>query len=233
MKNRILIFEERGKKQDFVKSVTAVKDKANSLIELFNQAQPWKRIETIEDFEKVNNDPLKLLDQTLISNIDLKIAGGRMPVASALASLMGIDRPAFMKSLGIAEITKEDDCPDCAKKAQSIKVKNIRSNAEHNQFAEYLFFIGGLFQLNNKAINEHCDIFNIYAESPEQIALFNHWQSLCDSLNNHFNKYTFGMTDKNNIARILKLQLSDGGTGLNGKFVINSYDLSEQIKYLK
>ncbi len=115
----------------------------------------------------------------------------------------------------------------CLKRIKLVNVKNIRSVAEYNRFAEYLVFVNGTFQLNNKVINEYCDTFNIYAETPEQIALYNHWQSVCDLLNIHNKKYPLGGTNMDQICKALKLQQ------VNDKFLVNQIALSEQIKYIR
>lgn len=227
---RILIYEDKGKKTDFIKSVNNAMQKANDLIQTYNEFQSWEVITTIQAFESLYSDPLGEFDKTLLANIDIKAKGNKQPDPSVLSALFQIDRPGFMEATGQSEPIKDADCPDCQKKTQSIKVKNIKSNAEFYQYAEFLLFINGSFQLNNKAIIEHCDIFNIYAESPEQIALFNHWQGLCDTLNTHNKKYPIGGADVDRIAKVLKLQLSNGSSG---NFVINNISLSEQIKYLK
>lgn len=228
--DKILIYEGKGQKTDFLKACTSVKDRANELTDLLNQAQSWSRIETLADFEKLYDDPLKFLDQILISNVDLKIAGGRMPNPAVLASLLGVDRLGYMAALGISEPTDIDDCPTCNKKTQTVKVNRVKQIAEFYQYAEFIIFINGSFQLNNSAIQTHCDIFNVYAESSEQIALFRQWQGLCDTLNTHIKKYPIGGVDVDRIAKALKLQLSQG---TSGTFVINSMELSQQIKYLR
>lgn len=226
MKNeKILLFEDRGKRTEFIKKVTEVKDKANDLIQLFNQTQPWQRIETIQDFQKLYDDPLKMLDQCLLSNIDLKIAGNKTPNAGVLASLLAVDRPAYMKALGIDE-PSDDDCPGCKK--QTIKVTRIRINAEFYQYTDFLFFINGSWLLNQVAIDEHCDInFNVYAESPEALKLVKHWEDLVKIINEHNRLYPLGSTHELNVARAFKLQQ------LNGKFLVNNLQLSEQVRYMK
>lgn len=230
MKNRILIYEEKGKKTDFLKSVNATMESANNLIQAYSNYQDFARIETLADFEKLYSDPLGMFDKTIIDNIDIKAKGNKLPDPSVLSALFQIDRPGFMEATGQSEPLKDADCPDCAKKAQTIKVKNIRSNAEFYQYAEFLFFINGSFQLNSNAINEHCDKFNIYADSLEQIALYEHWQGLCDTLNTHNKKYPIGGADVDRIAKALKLRLSQG---TSGSFIIDNISLSETIKYLR
>jgi hypothetical protein len=222
---RILVFEGKGKRSDFIKSVNNTMQKANELIQNFNDFQPWKVITTLQEFEDLYYDPLGMFDKTIIENIDIKAKGNKLPDPSVLSALFQINRLGYMEATGQSEPVKDADCPDCQKKTQTIKVKNIRSNAEFYQYAEYYVFINGFFQLNNNAINEHCDTFNIYAESPEQIALYKHWQGLCDTLNTHNKKYPIGNIDS--ICKTLKL------LQLNGTFVINNISLSEQIKYLR
>ncbi len=224
---RILIYEDKGKKTDFVKSVNNSMQKANELIQNFNEFQDFKLITTLEDFENLYSDPLGEFDKTIVDNIDIKAKGDKTPDPAVLSALFQIDRPGYMTAIGQSVFVKDADCPDCAKKAQTIKVKNIRSNAEFYSYAEYLFFINGSFQLNSNAINEHCDKFNIYAESPEQIALYNHWQGLCDTLNSHNKKYPVGNTAFEAICKTFKL------LQLNGMFIVNSMELSQQIKYLR
>lgn len=229
MKDRILILSESGKKSDFIKACTSVKDKGNELIDLFNQVQPWSRIETLKDFERLYDDPLKMLDQTLSENIDLKVSGNRLPQPGPLANLLGIDRAGYMATLGISEPMDIDDCPTCNKKTQTVKVNRVKQIAEFYSYAEYLYFINGTFELNNSAIDQHCQELNVYAESDEQLKLYFYWDELVKTLNLHDKKYPLSGSEKDHLVKIFKLQLSNGSTG---KFVINNIQLSEQIKYL-
>lgn len=226
MKNKILIYSDSGKRNEFIKSVNDTMQKANNLIQLFNSHQDFRKIETLQDFEALHADPLGVFDKTILQNIDISAKGNKQPDPSVLSALFQIDRPGYMAAVGQSEPINAD-CPDCAKKTQTIKVSRIKNNAEYNLYAEYLFFINGLFCLNNKAINEHCDIFNIYAESPDQISLLKHWLEVCKVLNDHNKKYPMGLSNMDQVCRALKLQQ------LNGTFVINHMALSEQIKYLK
>ena len=229
MKDKIFIYSEAGKKQQFIKDVTDTLNQANDLIQKFNSFQDFRRIETLADFEKLYSDPLAMFDKTILENTDIKTKANLTPEIATLCTLFQIDRPGYMAAIGQSEPLK-DDCPDCKKKTQSIKVKNVRSNAEYNKYAEFLLFINGLFQLNNSAVNELCDKFNIYAETPEQITLYNEWQSLCNILNHHDKRYTISPSGKDQISKALKLLLSEGMSG--GRFIINNMALSEQIKYL-
>lgn len=231
MKNeRIFIYSETGKKQDFIKSCTATMEQANHLIQTYNSHQDFARIGTLADFEALYSDPLGMFDKTILENIDIKAKGNKQPDPSVLSALFQIDRPGYMAAIGQNVSVKDADCPDCAKRAQTIKVKNIKSNAEFYSYAEFLFFINGSFQLNSNAINEHCDKFSIYAISPEEIALYEHWQGLCDTLNTHNKKYPIGGADVDRIAKALKLRLSQG---TSGSFIIDNISLSETIKYMK
>jgi hypothetical protein len=225
MENRILCYSDSGKRNDFIKSVNEMMQSANKLIQTYNSYQDFTKVTTLEDFETLHADPLGVFDKTIIEGCAIKSTSGKVPDPSVLSSLFKIDRAGYMAAIGQSEPIKEDDCPGCQKKAHSVRLKNIRSNAEYNVYSGYLFFIGGLFQLNNKAINDHCDTFNVYAESPEQIALYNHWQSVCDILNAHNNKYPMGSASRDQVSKALKLQQ------LNDKFIINQMALSEQIKY--
>ena len=227
---KILIWQNQGQKQDFKQSVNNAMQKANDLINAYNSFQDFAKIETLQEFEALHGDPLGMFDETILQNIDISAKGNKQPDPAVLASLFQIDRTGFMAATGQSEPVKDADCPDCQKKTQSIKVKNVKSNAEFSRYAEYMVFINGSFVLNNSAIETRCNEFNIYAESPEQIALFNHWQSVCNILNQHDRTYNISPSGKDQIAKALKLQLSEG---IAGKFVTNNISLSEQIKYMK
>jgi len=228
MKDKILIYEDKGRRANFLKAVSEVRDKANELIQLYNDKQPWGRITTIEDFEDLYSDPLALFDKTLFANIDIKAIGGAIPDPKVLAELFKIDRPGFLSALGYAVTSKnDDDCPGCKKSAQTIKVQRVRTSSEFYQYAEFLYFINGTFVLNDEAIKQHADSFNVYASMPQQREIYDHWRGLVEILNCHAVKYSLGQTDKDHICKALKL------LQVNGKFLINDMALSEQIKYLK
>jgi hypothetical protein len=228
MKNKILIYEDKGQKANFLKTVNDVRDKANQLISLYNEKQPWGKINTLEDFETLYNDPLTLFDRTLLANIDIKAMGGRLPDPAVLSDLFHIDRTGFMEELGITgRANNEDDCPNCKKSAQTVKVRRIKEVAEFSEYAMFLYFINGTFVLNDDAIKQASDYFNVYADNPETIALYDHWQTLCKVLNQHDKKYPLSSSYRDQICKAFHL------LQLNGKFIINDIELSEQIKYMK
>jgi hypothetical protein len=227
MKNRILIYSDSGKRNDFIRSVNDIMLSSNKLIQAYNSYQDFTIINTLQDFEELFSDPLGMFDKTILQNIDIKAKGNKQPDPAVLSSLFQIDRPGYLAAIGQSGTVIDADCPDCAKKTQSIKVSRIKYNAEYNQFASYLLFVNGFFQLNNNAINEFSDTFNVYAESQDQIDLYNHWQSVCNILNAHNKKYPLGSASRDQISKALKLQQAEG------KFVINNISLAEQIKFIQ
>jgi hypothetical protein len=229
MKDKILIYLDRGKKAEFIKSCNAVKDAANKLIQDYNSYQDFAVISTLEQFENLYSDPLSEFDKTVLENTDIKAKGNKQPDPETLCKLFQIDRPGYMAAIGISEPLKDADCPDCAKKAQTVKVNRIKNNAVFYQYSEYFYFIEGSFILNDQAVNEHCDSFNIFAETPEQIALYQQWESLCDILNKHDKQYALSTSGKQQIAAALKLQLSEA---ISGKFIIDNMRISEIIRYM-
>ena len=81
---RILIYQDKHKANDFIKSVNAAMDQTNGLIRTFNSYQDFLKIETLEDFERLYADPLGVFDKTILQNIDIKAKGNKQPDPSVL-----------------------------------------------------------------------------------------------------------------------------------------------------
>ena len=97
MTDKILIFEDKGKQQTFLKDAEAVRDAANTLALTFQDFQPFKIVSTLEDFELLCSDPVSFFDETLKENVTLKMTGNRQPDPQVLADLFGIDRKNYIR----------------------------------------------------------------------------------------------------------------------------------------
>ena len=113
---RILIYEDKGKKTDFVKSVNNSMQKANELIQNFNEFQDFKLITTLEDFENLYSDPLGEFDKTIVENIDIKAKGSKTPDPAVLSALFQIDRPGYMEAIGKVCLLKMRIAPTVQRK---------------------------------------------------------------------------------------------------------------------
>jgi len=186
MKNdKILLYDDQHKFRELENAVESVKDSANELIQIFESFQTWQKIETLQDFEKLVSDPVDIFDRLLIKNsgFDIQKTGGKVPAPAPLAELLDIDRINYIAVItGTKEIT-----PDC-KPCKKLKIKTGTGILSYSTFDQYRDYF--LWDENNRNFYIYEDLlftqkesFKIYAETPQQIAIYNFWHTLADQLN--------------------------------------------------
>lgn len=226
MNEKNLIFTDTGKQQNFLREVEAVKNEASALVQIFEEFQEFKKIETLEDFEQLCSNPEQYFDETIRGNVSLKMTGGRQPEPTVLADLFGIDRENYIRVITGLPIT--ESCKPC----QTSKVikkagKPALTYSKFHLYKNYLFFEAGAFNLNTEAIAAHLEQFKTFASTPAQLAVLKHWQSLVDALNEHDKLYGIQGNSKQAIAKALNLHLE---RAVEGAFMINPFHLKDEIQ---
>ncbi len=220
-----LIYQELGKKQEFQQSVDTILKECNNLIEVFNSHQDFKRIATQNEFNSLVSDPAGYFDDILLNNVELPAK--LKPAPAQLALLFNIDRAGYLLTLGLEEI-EDESCQGCSEVQKKLTSKNnVISFDYYIENALYLTFADGFFQLDKSMIEAKLKDFDVYAESPEQLQVLDHYETLSKVLNSAIDFHKLGPVQVQALSKMFGLQV------LNNKLVINYMQLSETIKYLK
>jgi hypothetical protein len=222
-----LIYKDNPAKITFRKEVETVWNKCNILITVFNEGQDFETISTQKEFESLIQNPVSYFDDILIQNCEIKSKVGRMPEPSMLANLFGINRDGYLEAIGW-ETVEDSKCKGCTTtQVQLIHQKEIITAEKFSYYAAYLLFENRFFKFNEPAIEEKLKEFDIYAESPDQLRLLEHYETLCKVLNNAIEVHKVGTIKIQELARMFGLQI------LDNKLVYDYIELAQQIKYIK
>jgi hypothetical protein len=198
---RILIHTDTDGVADFRQAVTDTKNRCENLISIFQSFQEWRTIETLTEFENLCNNPLQYFDDVLLLNIDLKVTGNKKPAPDGLASLLGIDRTNYQNLIQGLHVT--EGCSDCRKTKMTIRGEPVLTASQYDRHKDFLLFDNGTFSLNNKAIAEYNERFKIFAETPGQIELYNHYQSILKILQQHEKLQLIGPANMEQVTKLL------------------------------
>jgi len=231
MKNeRLLISKNTHKQSEFENSVESVQSGANELINLFETFQPWCKIETVDDFETLCINPIKVMDNALQANsgVNLEATGGRLPAPEMVAKLLDIERDDYIHIVKGQKVT--EGCKSCNQTAKIIKKgSGVINYYTFQQYQEYLIFDQGQFSINEIELEKKKESFLIYADTPEQIDTYNFWHNACATLN-EFSRRGY-MGDLNSFSKLLNGRLAFNYA--TWKLEINEESLLSEIKSLK
>ena len=104
------------------------------------------------------------------------------------------------------------------------------SKYQFDQYRDYLLFSAGIFTVNTEAVDADLDRFNVYATTPAEVALYEHFTGLVEILNKHDAMYTLPNPEKKTIANTLHLHLTEA---YQGAFMLDVQYLSNEIGKLK
>jgi hypothetical protein len=211
MEKKILIYDDVRKFRELEEAVQATCQGGNELIEIFESFQTWRVVKTLSDFQELVSDPIGTFDTLLIKNsgLNLQATGGLTPKPASLADLLNIDRVNY-----IALITGEkvgSDCKGCSKlpKIQKSELGSVMNSGTFARYRDYLLFNekSHRFIVNEVVLSEKKKDFQIFATTPDQIAVYNYWHELCDKLNEIYLKGYAGPDLLNDIAKRLNNRL--------------------------
>ena len=224
MEKRKLIWENKSETIAFEKDVISTAERCNSLLEIFESFQEWKKITTHSEWLELVGDPGEYFDEVLLANVNMS-AGGRKPDPETAAKLFGIDRDNYLNMVAGKRIV-ESECKPC----QKLKIRKGTSAISLYQYQsnqDYLTFDSGRFYLNADAIEQKKEGFKIFLETEKQAEYYNHFVNLAKILNEHISINKLGG------VQIEQLRSMTGLLLLNGKLILNDMKLSETLKYLK
>jgi hypothetical protein len=157
-----------------------------------------------------------MFDQLLIDNVQMTANAGLKPSPQQVALLYDIDRMNFYNLVEGKPII--ENCAPC-QRAKVKPGKQAISLAEYRRYAPYMIFSEGEFIVDTAAAADYKKKFEIYATTPAQVAVVEHYDNLVQLLNKHCADYPINNSDKERIAVALNLQLSKG---ITGDFITNS-----------
>jgi hypothetical protein len=229
---KILISTDTNGIATFKKSVQSTADEANSLIELYHAFQPWQRVTSQDQFITLVTNPADYFDSTLLNNVEFK-AKGVTPDPARLAELIGIHRAEFLNLCSGLNIPDDGHCPPCGKVRIKRGVRAI-SLYTFEQYRDYLLFDAGSgFTVDQAKVDTDLDKFNFYAETEEEIAVYNLHHDLARLLNEFTALSPISTTEREAIKKALKFHLSQGH---QGDFMVNVESMKNAIikfKYYK
>lgn len=212
------IYEDKKKAAEFETAVETTATRANQLIRIWDEFMPFIKCDNLEMFEKICAAPGLTFDRVLIDNVAMSAAGDLRPSPDQVAKLFNIDRINFY-NLCEGRTVKLETCAPC-QRAKVKPGKTAISLGEFRKYAQFLTFTErNEFIVNRAALDEYKKRFEIYATSPRQLAIYNHFEDLVQLLNLHCAEYPINNSDKERIAVALNLQLSKG---ITGDFITNS-----------
>ena len=180
---RILIFSNEKKQVEFQVALEDVQSEANRLIDLFQAFQPYNKIKSIGDFEKLIKDPCGEFDEALQANVNFQESGGKKGNPDIIAKLFDIERDEY---IGIIKghLIDPASCHSCRKTPKIIKKgQPALSYLAYQKYQQYLTFHEGRFSVNENEVAKKAESFRVYAETPEAVELWEYWHNVLDTLN--------------------------------------------------
>jgi hypothetical protein len=212
----IKIYDDRKGAADFDAALNNAVQRCNELIDIWHEFQPFARCSDVATFEQIAAAPGQMFDQLLIDNVQMTANAGLKPSPQQVALLYDIDRMNFYNLVEGKPI--KENCAPC-QRAKVKPGKQAISLAEYRRYAPYMIFSEGEFIVDTAAAADYKKKFEIYATTPAQVAVVEHYDNLVQLLNKHCADYPINNSDKERIAVALNLQLSKG---ITGDFITNS-----------
>ena len=223
--NRIKIYTDRHKIAEFERSVNETIEASNSLIRIFEEFQPFMRINSVMDFETLVDDPGALYDHLLTTNVQFNAAAGMKVDPGQLAKLFNLERDSFL-NLTAGKPVQIENCTPC-KKMRLKPGKACISRERFNAYKQYMIFEEGEFVKDVEAVEAKAKDFDVYATTEQQIKVVDHYNALVSILNSHDAMFPLAGPDKETLTRIFGLHIER--PPYVGKFLINSEHLRNSI----
>jgi len=227
---KILIYVEEQKKRDFNKSIDECCDECNSLIQVFDTFVTFdnEKIRSIEAFESLCQDPKSYFDGCVLRNIHL--SAGKQVNVEVACQLFNIRRTEYLNMTDGLPIV-DPDCEPCNKVAKVTKGRRAIRISQYNQYKDFLIFTKhNQFAVDQSAVDDYVQRFDVFAESIDQVDMFTHYKDLVNILNIHATKFGLNNTERQAIAKALHLTLTRGS---EGDFATNVLYLKNEIQKLQ
>ena len=183
MTEKILLFTDKQRISELQRDIEDAKERSNQLIRTFEKFQPWKKITAFDTWLDLVSDPVATFDTAILNNVSLATTGGLTPNPAVLAQVFNIDREGFIAS-----------------------VKKLISLQEFKQFSKYLIFQNRGFAVAQKSVEKEMERYNYFIENDRQRAVYDHWQGLCDILNDHCKRGYIGSATLSQAGQLVGLR---------------------------
>lgn len=209
---QLLVYTDVTRIAELQRSVETVRDRCQELVDQFHSFQDWKKIETDDDFLELVKDPVKIMDDLLIDNVDIRMTGKRRPDPQRIADLFNLDRESWMNL--VAGHPVRSDCVPCKKIRIRKGTKSI-TLSEYQEFQDLISFKDGKFIILDDLVNEESERYKHYTENQQQVEIVRHHRELIRILNDHLRKGFCGPSAILEISKILKLRFADNQLFIN------------------
>jgi len=149
----------------------------NHVLTQYRTFQKFRRVSTLEDAIELLNAPVKTFDKAVISSSNMPTMCGLSADINAVCTIYGIKRDEYIQALN-----------------------NIKEKFTFNH-KDSLKFEAGVFSIDEDRYSQACEKFNIYASTPEQLELVDHFETLVRTMNDHMKRNLFSAANIPEIAR--------------------------------
>lgn len=183
---------------------------------------------SLDDFETLVHDPLIMFDEALQTNVDFKETGGKKGNPEVIAKLFDIDRNSYQAIIKGQKI-EAGTCRPCSKLKIKQTGKGVINYSSYHQYQQYLIFDQGHFSINETEVDKKKELFNFYAETPQQIECYNFWINATETINELSKRGLFG--ELNAFSKLLNGRITYSFQA--GKFSVDFQSLLFEIQSLK
>ena len=199
MEEKIKIYFDNGRFSDYEKNIVDLCRSANALINDWHKLQSWHVIASEAEALELLENPAGRLDAVLIENSGIPADAKVKPDAQAVADLYKIDRFGWLQRI---------------QKRVNVLALKKQPAIKWQQRA---------FIVLPEVIEAARERFTIYAETPKQKAIYQHYKNLVSVLSTH-GKLGFIST-----IEMAKIAEAVGLAYVDNKLMINEIKLSQLI----
>lgn len=189
-----LVYFDNGRFMEWQKSISKTVGMANNLIDRWNKVQRWSKITDRDSAIRLIDDPVLMLDQAIMANVNMDMFGKVKPDINKIADFVSIDRQSWQISC------KSYDTIDLTRFLPVEK---------------YTTFEFGKFKLNPEALSSKKDSYSVYAENEKEQANYKHLQDLVTILNDHLKRGFISTSNMAVVCQSMELLYADNVIYLN------------------
>lgn len=189
-----LVYFDSGRFAEWQKSVSQTIGRANTLIDRWNKVQRWSKITDRDSAIRLIDDPVLMLDQAIMANVNMDMFGKVKPDINKIADFVSIDRQSWQISCKSYDTVTLD---------VFLKVE------------KYTSFEFGKFKLNPEALNSKKDAYSVFAENEREQDNYQHLQNLVAILNSHLKRGFISTSNMQVVCGALELPYTDNKVYLN------------------
>jgi hypothetical protein len=191
---KIIVYTDQASIDSRIKYANELVNSLNLILTRFKSAHNVFSQPITEDFAfQLVSQPIEVYDQLLLANSPVKGVAGRPVDVAKLAGLVNIDRNQFILDMTICQ-------PGSRNQYQKAGVQGILKLSPADR--EIVKWKNDAFVLDEKTLNQQCEIFKTYAETSEALAEVEYWETLCAVLNKHLDRKNRRYIDSPTVGQI-------------------------------